>query len=711
MKLKLHIFIICLLCNIPSFAQNLINNPSFEEHDCSKVDGNGNYFFQQACLKWTTPTWFTGYCTSFCPDLDGTPRNYTGYQQPHTGQSFVSLSIQKLGTDWGYKAQRTYISTRLKQTLKKDSIYQLELFVNQDNEFSRLEVELQVLFSDSIKKITPASLHALEHSAAPLYPHPASISLTPDFFVSDTLGWTRVCAIYKAKGGEKWLTIGNFDDDDDLKFNLNNRFYPQPYYEKTTLYFIDDVTLTPIQSPPFIDFNLGRDTIRCDAQTPYLLAVPNGMDAYLWNTGGTSNNINVNNDGKYWVLAYKDGCNMTDTVNVKFRNIPQPFSIPTQRYCASQLPITYTLPVSVQNGYQDFLWSDGTNNRYINISSAGIYTVTATSECNTFSTSFEVFTKNPILARNQDIAICANALPIVVKADDGFDTYLWNTGSIKDSLVVSQVGTYIVFCTLQECGMVIDTIMVRLQQPPAPLAFADTILCTTSLPLQYAINSTFTNIKWNDNATDNPKNITQSGTYSVSADWQCGTMRDTFSVTTETPLLPIQLLTQDTTSCSKGHFVPFRLRAPYGYPIYIWNTVGTTLVVANTRIILVQKAGEYIVKSKNICGNVSDTIKIDGCPPNYYIPNTFTPNDDGQNDVFTVFGTDAIINVKMQVFDRWGEYVFAADRLPSSGGAGGGWDGTFRGQPAITDVYVYVVVLTFADDTTETVTGDVTLLR
>ena len=97
----------------------------------------------------------------------------------------------------------------------------------------------------------------------------------------------------------------------------------------------------------------------------------------------------------------------------------------------------------------------------------------------------------------------------------------------------------------------------------------------------------------------------------------------------------------------------------------------------------------------------------------YYIPNTFTPNGDGQNDVFEIYTTDAIVAIKkIQIFDRWGEEIVTITNvLPSFGGAGGGWDGTFRGQEAASDVYVYIVELEFADGTTETVTGDVTLLR
>jgi gliding motility-associated-like protein len=133
------------------------------------------------------------------------------------------------------------------------------------------------------------------------------------------------------------------------------------------------------------------------------------------------------------------------------------------------------------------------------------------------------------------------------------------------------------------------------------------------------------------------------------------------------------------------------------------------------RNIIIQKEGIYEVRSENICGSVSDKITVTGCPPNYYIPNTFTPNGDGYNDIFTVFASDAIVNIKkMQVFDRWGEEV-SLTTFPPSGGLRGAvwavWDGTFKGQEAASDVYVYVIVLEFADGTTETVSGDVTLLR
>ncbi|MFZ5553510.1 MAG: PKD domain-containing protein [Bacteroidota bacterium] len=69
-----------------------------------------------------------------------------------------------------------------------------------------------------------------------------------------------------------------------------------------------------------------------------------------------------------------------------------------------------------------------------------------------------------------------------------------------------------------------------------------------------------------------------------------------------------------------------------------------------------------------------------------YAPNAFTPNGDGHNDIFFVYGND--INpedYELLVFNRWGEVIFSASSLST------GWDGSFKGMPAKQDVYVWKV--------------------
>lgn len=88
----------------------------------------------------------------------------------------------------------------------------------------------------------------------------------------------------------------------------------------------------------------------------------------------------------------------------------------------------------------------------------------------------------------------------------------------------------------------------------------------------------------------------------------------------------------------------------------------------------------------------------------HLIPNSFSPNGDGLNDVFKVYGK-CIVAIKMQVYDRWGEKVFNTETLDF------GWDGTLNGQIMNTGSYVYQIDLSFNDGSIVTETGNVNLVR
>jgi gliding motility-associated-like protein len=89
-----------------------------------------------------------------------------------------------------------------------------------------------------------------------------------------------------------------------------------------------------------------------------------------------------------------------------------------------------------------------------------------------------------------------------------------------------------------------------------------------------------------------------------------------------------------------------------------------------------------------------------------YIPNTFSPNDDGVNDVFLARG-DGIIKFKMMIFDRWGNMIFYSDDINK------GWDGKANGgsTPAQIDAYVYLITGTDLKKHDHTYRGAVNLIR
>jgi gliding motility-associated-like protein len=87
------------------------------------------------------------------------------------------------------------------------------------------------------------------------------------------------------------------------------------------------------------------------------------------------------------------------------------------------------------------------------------------------------------------------------------------------------------------------------------------------------------------------------------------------------------------------------------------------------------------------------------------IPNAFTPNNDGQNDVFKIKNiTDERI-IDFKVFNRWGTILFRTTD-PAVG-----WDGTNKGQPQPIGVYGYVIQIGYPDGYVETYKGTVTLIK
>jgi gliding motility-associated-like protein len=110
-----------------------------------------------------------------------------------------------------------------------------------------------------------------------------------------------------------------------------------------------------------------------------------------------------------------------------------------------------------------------------------------------------------------------------------------------------------------------------------------------------------------------------------------------------------------------------------------------------------------MVTSDSGC-SVSQTITIDVSCGNIFIPDAFSPNNDGQNDYLYVRG-DCIKTMQFEIFDRWGNKVFeTTDKsIP--------WNGQCRGEAMNTGSYVYYLSATMYDGTTQTKKGNVTLVR
>ncbi len=96
---------------------------------------------------------------------------------------------------------------------------------------------------------------------------------------------------------------------------------------------------------------------------------------------------------------------------------------------------------------------------------------------------------------------------------------------------------------------------------------------------------------------------------------------------------------------------------------------------------------------------------------NVYIPNVFSPTNDGTNDIFMIYGGQGVVQIDVfRVYDRWGELLWEAKDFPTDD-PNYGWDGTFKGKVMNPAVFVYYAEVTFIDGVKLQYKGDVTLIR
>lgn len=107
-------------------------------------------------------------------------------------------------------------------------------------------------------------------------------------------------------------------------------------------------------------------------------------------------------------------------------------------------------------------------------------------------------------------------------------------------------------------------------------------------------------------------------------------------------------------------------------------------------------------ESDSITISITDERKV-------YIPNVFSPNYDGFNDVFTIYGSHHIKTASIQVFDSYGSLIYEIIDTPRQEIKG--WDGTFAYKAASVGVYIYQIELEFIDGVRETFRGTFNLMR
>ncbi len=96
----------------------------------------------------------------------------------------------------------------------------------------------------------------------------------------------------------------------------------------------------------------------------------------------------------------------------------------------------------------------------------------------------------------------------------------------------------------------------------------------------------------------------------------------------------------------------------------------------------------------------------------FFAPQAFSPNGDKTNDYYQIYGSKTVVNIdNLKIFSRWGEMMYATDRIFPAASEQDGWDGRFRGREALPGVYIYIAEVIYIDGRKERIKGELMLAR
>ena len=494
--------------------------------------------------------------------------------------------------------------------------------------------------------------------------------------------------------------------------------------------------IATVSISPTLSINITPvNTIICSGANTTLSS--SGTGPFVWSTGATTSSITVTptTTTSYTVLSGTGACTAQAVASVSVTpSLTVSITPSVSTICNGQ---TSTL---VCNGFGPYAWtaSAGANPAsndtvLVNPTTTTTYTVlTGTGACTAqaAATVSVLPVINPNIIASSPTVCLTKTVSLSVASGAGL-TYTWQpttaiTGANNtSSIVATPPNTTTVIYTVTVSNGVCsqsDTIKVLVKTPPNITNFTtlnnDTICtggCVTFSATTTGSQPIFYQWYYESGIGTSSVGIApeacypSAGSFSVvaTASNTCGF--DTLVKTNFVNVfdMPVLIVDGDTT-INIGETATVYASGGVSYswsPNVNGNTI--TCVTCSNTVVQPTLTTQYIVVASNspYC-KTQDTVTVivDINCGDFFIPNVFSPNDDGLNDVINVHGR-CISTFNLQIFNRWGEKVFETSTLENS------WDGTFRGKKMDTGVFVYKADGVSIDGQSFKMKGNITLIR
>lgn len=372
----------------------------------------------------------------------GVPQNEAGYQLANEGEGYIGLVIYykfNLNID-GY---REYIQVKLTDKLIADKEYEVTFFVSPTGFKSVSNISALI----TSNKVNDYSLKT-ELNFIP--------QITNNEVLIDSSIWYKVTGIFKAKGDEEWLTIGNFlGDNKCTPYSLGTK-NPDVNLIGQSYIYIDNVSLIEtIDKRKFYLCN-NTDSVKVEVKT--------GYSKYKWFDGDTINKLRFfKNESNIWIQNFlADGNSIIDSILIlKTPNIFNQLVSDTN-ICDNEL-----LSININNNIPNILWSNNSIDSFINIKSAGKYWLKVQENGCVRIDSFTVILRTPpTILSYSDTFFCKNESIQIgnINYPDNY-TFLWNNNEKTKTLKVTKTSTNVLAFRNNDCWNY-DTIKVIEKDKP-----------------------------------------------------------------------------------------------------------------------------------------------------------------------------------------------------------------------------------------------------
>jgi outer membrane protein OmpA-like peptidoglycan-associated protein len=229
------IFILCI--PIQLISQNLVRNPSFEK---TKKCADSISLFKTIVERWSTPTLGTADLFNPCNGFKvGVPNNFNGHQVSKFGKNYAGCYF------YAKSNYREYIQGSFKSSLKKGAKYKVSFYISlaEKSDFAMKEIDFlltkNVISSAIWTELSPS------HLKNQLTKSFSANSVKSKKEYNDSKNWILISKVITAKGGENFITIGNFQKNSSTKKGSVSK----EEKNKISYYYIDMVSVELIDKP------------------------------------------------------------------------------------------------------------------------------------------------------------------------------------------------------------------------------------------------------------------------------------------------------------------------------------------------------------------------------------------------------------------------------------------------------------------------------